>query len=214
MKSAALGFRVHSGWTCVVAVSREKSGAMVLWRKRAQLVEILTHEFKQPYHAAEKMPFAAGAEHIAKMKAEALRFASQILAAAETELHKGGWELAKCALLLASARPLPDLVTILASHTLIHTAEGELFREAIAQACECRHVDVLRVKEKTLASEAARLFGLTEVALQKRIAELGKTLGPPWSQDEKFAMLAAWQALSERNLVHPMRGAARSARPA
>jgi hypothetical protein len=214
MNSAALGFRVHSGWACVAAVSLEKNGVAVLWRKRAQLVDILTREYKQPYHAAEEMPFAAGAEHIAKVKAEALRLASQILVDAETELSKEGWELIKCAMLLASARPLPDLAAILASHALIHTAEGALFREAIAQACECRLVDLLRVREKNLAGEAARLFGLTEAALQKRIAELGKRLGPPWSQDEKFATLAAWLALSERNQVRPTRSAARGVRPA
>lgn len=207
MKSAALGFRVHSGWTCVVAIALEKSGVMVLWRKRVQLVDILTREFKQPYHAAEKMAFAAGAEHIAKVKAEALRLASQILADAETELRQEGRELTKCAMLLASARPLPDLAAILASHALIHTAEGELFRKAIAQACECRHVDLLRVKEKTLGAEAARHLGLTEAALQKQIAELGKTLGAPWSQDEKFATLAAWLRLSDCNQGRPAHNA-------
>ena len=33
--------------------------------------------------------------------------------------------------------------------------------------------------------------------LQQRIGELGRSLGPPWRQDEKLASLAAWIALAE-----------------
>jgi len=32
--------------------------------------------------------------------------------------------------------------------------------------------------------------------LERRVADLGKPLGPPWSQDQKCAALAAWLALS------------------
>jgi len=32
--------------------------------------------------------------------------------------------------------------------------------------------------------------------LLRRITELGKPFGSPWSQDEKFATLAAWLALA------------------
>jgi hypothetical protein len=31
--------------------------------------------------------------------------------------------------------------------------------------------------------------------LQRRVAELGKPIGPPWTQDQKFAALVAWLAL-------------------
>jgi len=32
--------------------------------------------------------------------------------------------------------------------------------------------------------------------LMRRVTELGRPLGSPWSQDEKFATLAAWLALA------------------
>ena len=36
---------------------------------------------------------------------------------------------------LASGRTLPALEQILASHPMVHTAEGEFFRKAIREAC-------------------------------------------------------------------------------
>jgi hypothetical protein len=40
-------------------------------------------------------------------------------------------------LLLSSSRPLPkELTAILASHALIHTAEGEMYRDVLRSGCE------------------------------------------------------------------------------
>jgi len=44
------------------------------------------------------------------------------------DLRGKGYRPVGSALLLASGRPLPKLETILASHALIHTADGEHFR--------------------------------------------------------------------------------------
>jgi hypothetical protein len=35
--------------------------------------------------------------------------------------------------------------------------------------------------------------------LKRRVTDLGRSLGAPWSQDEKFATLAAWLALAARS---------------
>ena len=48
MKRAAVGFRVHSGWSALVAVSLEKDGPIVLGRERVHLVEIFIYKFRQP----------------------------------------------------------------------------------------------------------------------------------------------------------------------
>src|SRR5271167_1545219 len=77
MKKAAVGFRVHSGWSAIVAVSFEKSVPIVLRRQRAQLVETFSYTFRQPYHTGEKMGFADAGEFIAGVRAEAERLASR-----------------------------------------------------------------------------------------------------------------------------------------
>jgi hypothetical protein len=196
MKSAALGLRAHSGWSALVAVGLDKGETVVLRRERVQLVETFSREFKQPYHAAEKMEFEAGRKHIEKVKSEAQRFAHRSLKAMQSELENEGYRLGRCGLLVASGRPLPSLDKILASHALIHNAEGELFREVLASACGRCGIEVFRVREKELIACAAQSLECTETAVLKRATELGRSLGSPWSQDQKFAALAASLVLS------------------
>ena len=93
---------------------------------------------------------------------------------------------------------MPELAAILQSHALIHTAEGEFFREALVQACGHCGLPVTKVKEREVWSRAAASLRLSTASLQELIAELGRPLGPPWRQDEKLASLAGWVALAEK----------------
>jgi hypothetical protein len=195
VKNAAVGLRAHSGWTAMVGVCVEPDEPVVLLRDRVELVKIFSYKFRQPYHTAEKLPFARGREFISKVNAEARRLAFRAFRHAQVDLAKRGFDLKACGLLVASGRSLPKLESILASHALIHTADGELFREALAHASGRCGLPVFRVKERDVVGQAARLFGLEEPALLKRVTEFGKPLGSPWSQDEKFSALVAWLAL-------------------
>ena len=71
MKPAALGFRVHSGWTALVAISLEERFPIPLLRARPQLVATFTYEFRQPYHTAERKSFAEARNFIGRIRAEA-----------------------------------------------------------------------------------------------------------------------------------------------
>ncbi len=195
MKTAALGFRVHSGWAADVVVSLENGAPVVLARQRAQLVETFTYEFRQPYHTAEKMPFEKADKFIAGVRTEARQLAYQAIHELQSDLEKRGYKLTRCGLLLASGKPLPELSKILASHALIHTADGELFREAIVHGCDRCGLKMESIKERELLDLAGKSFRLKPAELLRRVTELGKPLGSPWSQDEKFSTLAAWLAL-------------------
>jgi hypothetical protein len=193
-KQAALGFRVHSGWAAVVAVSLEKGAPVVLARQRVHLVETFSYEFRQPYHTA-KMLAGQGREFIERVRDEARRLAYKAIRELASRTQEQGAKLTRCGLLLASGRPLPGLEKILASHALIHTADGELFREAILHAgarCDLRD---FRIKEKELLDRAGKTLRFKPAELMRRVTELGRSLGSPWSQDEKFATIAAWLAL-------------------
>jgi hypothetical protein len=197
MKKAAVGFRVHSGWSAVVAVCVEAGAPAVLHRERVHLVEEFTYRLRQPYHTAKKMPLAQAREFVSRVQATARDMAYGAIGKLRLDLEQRGYKLGSAALLLASGRPLPELERILASHAMIHTADGELFREALTRASVRCGLQVMSVKEKELAEEAAQSFGLTEVAVLKRITELGRQLRAPWSQDEKYSALGAWLALSD-----------------
>ena len=202
-KQTALGFRVHSGWAALVAVSMEKGAPSILARERPHFVETFTYEFRQPYHTAEKMALAEAREFVARLQEEARRLAYRAIQGLQSDLQTQGFKLARCGLLLASGRPLPSFEKILASHALIHTADGELFREAILHACARSGLRTESIKEKELLERASAVLRVQPAVLMRRITELGRPLGSPWSQDEKFATLAAWLALKGvRKLPH------------
>jgi hypothetical protein len=78
---------------------------------------------------------------------------------------------------------------------LIHTADGELFRECLLHASERCGLTMTRIKERELLEQAAKALRVPGLKLLKRVAEMGSPFGAPWTQDEKFATLAAWLAL-------------------
>jgi hypothetical protein len=198
VKNAAIGFRVHSGWAALVALALSKGSPVVLVRKRVHLVGTFTYRFRQPYHTAKNMREEEAVEFISKLQVEARELAYSAIQEAQTELQSKGCELNRCGLLLASGRALPNLNGILASHALIHTADGEFFREALRHASERSGLKVMTVKERDLLDSASKALRLKPAQLTRRVAVLGRGLGPPWSQDEKSATAAAWLALASR----------------
>jgi len=177
----------------------ERGSPVVLARQRVHLVETFTYEFRQPYHTAEKMLIGQARDFIARMQAEARRLAYGAIRELESRTREQGVKLTRCGLLLASGRPLPVLEKILASHALIHTADGELFREALLHASARCGLRDFTIKEKELLDRAGQVLDIKSAALMGRVTELGRSFGSPWTQDEKFATLAAWLALASKS---------------
>lgn len=196
MQTAAIGFRVHSGWAAAVVVCGPTDAPVVLDRRRIQLVKLFSYTFRQPYHTAAKMPRQDAAKFIHAVQSDAKRLAVASLRSMQKELVEGEFKLMASTLLLASGRSLPVLERILASHALIHTADGELFRGSLRAACAVCDLPLQGITEKELFATASNILGIQPPVLQRRLVALGKTLGPPWSQDEKYAALAAWLSLT------------------
>ncbi len=191
---AALGFRAHSGWAAVVAVGGVASSfPAVLDRRRIELVEPGVP--KQPYHAAEGLDLAQAEKIITRSVDLATRLARQAVRAVIDNLRNQGYEVVSCGMLQAAGRTLPGLTEILASHALIHAAEGELFRNVLVSAGEHYALPLTRVKERELYATAVVQLHLSLEQLQHRVAEIGRPIGPPWSQDQKYAALVGWLAL-------------------
>jgi hypothetical protein len=189
MKQAAIGVRVHSGWGAMVAVSGAEDGPVILERKHIKVIDPTAAGTKQPFHFAEKLSLQKAEKHISDCAVASGRLAVAALSDLLEGLRGRGCKVVGCALLLASGRTLPALPEILASHALIHTAEGEFFRQVFREAFEQLGVLVTGVRERGLEE------GVAPRVLQ-RISGLGKTVGPPWTADEKLAALAAWILLS------------------
>ncbi|MGA7380079.1 MAG: hypothetical protein WBX03_04455 [Terriglobales bacterium] len=83
---------------------------------------------------------------------------------------------------------------------MIHTAEGEFFRNAVSKACEGLKIPVTAIRERDLDEQAKAAFGKAASRVQRTIASLGKSLGPPWTKDHKTAALAAATILAASNV--------------
>ncbi|HXB72306.1 MAG TPA: hypothetical protein VNY05_28970 [Candidatus Acidoferrales bacterium] len=194
--AAALGFRAHSGWAVAVAVTGSPGSPIMLDRRRIDIADAAIPGSKQPYHAAASLDVRNAEALIGRCQESSAWLAAgaiNALVARLSETHR----LVGSGILFGSGRPLPELAAILRSHPLIHTAEGEFFREVLARASERCSLPVKRVKEREVWDRAAGVWHLELRPLQERIDTLGRSLGPPWRQDEKLASLAAWIALAE-----------------
>jgi hypothetical protein len=87
---------------------------------------------------------------------------------------------------------------ILASHALIHAAEGEFFREAFSKACEDLDLSVTGFRERSLDECVQTTFGKGAGRMRQQISTLGRSLGPPWTKDQKTASLAALVILANK----------------
>jgi hypothetical protein len=181
----ALGFRAHSGWAAMVAVAGEIDAPRVIERGRIVIADSELPGSKQPYHAAAELPFLNAESHIGKAIESSRAMAVEAISTTVGALQSRGHTVSGCGVLLGAGKALPDLKRILASHALIHTAEGEMFRDVLVWAAkECR-LPVTGVREKGL-----------DATLLKRVSCLGKLIGPPWTQDQKYATVAALIALA------------------
>jgi hypothetical protein len=195
-KRAAIGIRAHSGWAAVVAVAGNSGEVRVIDRRRIVVVDSDGPRAKQPYHFAENLPLGEAQSHLERCEKTAIRLATAGLRSVMETLRDSQHEVLGCGILQASGRPLPSLAATLASHALIHTAEGQFFRNVFARACAEIGVPVSKIRERELFDIASRELRIPAARLKSKLANLGRELGPPWTQDQKNAALVGWLLLA------------------
>ena len=177
MQTAELGFRAHSGWAAMVALAGSQAAPYLIRRGRIALTDGSQRGAVQPYHAAQTMPIGDAEEYLRAFSNMAAEVAHKSLRESITAL--ADYRVTGAGVLLSSARELPGLDRILASHALIHTAEGEFYRTAVRDACRRCGLNVSGIKERDLEPEAARWTGISEPDLQCAIAGFGKARDRP-----------------------------------
>jgi hypothetical protein len=92
----------------------------------------------------------------------------------------------------ARGRPLPNTVAgVLASHSAMHAAEGQLYRDALAAAASECGLALATYDRGTAVSAAVAALGTTPEGIAELITELGRALGPPWRAEHREATAAA-----------------------
>jgi hypothetical protein len=190
MKNAAFGVRMHSGWGVFVCISGNSVSPEIVDRRRIVIIEPTMAGAKQPYHFVESLGLEEAERHLQKCATASKRLAVQAIGAMLDSVTTRNYRVVGCAMLLASGRALPTLPNILASHALIHAAEGEFFRNVVREACERCGIPVAGFRERELDEHANATLGKAAAGARQRISDLRSTVGSPWTQDEKAAALA------------------------
>jgi hypothetical protein len=194
MTPAAIGFRAHTGWAAMVAVAGNPEGPTIIDRRRIELIH--GSEQGHVYHAARELNLPAARALVARVLAESSARARGAIAAAVEEFREKGWRVGAAGVVLGNSALPSELERILASHALVHSAEGELFRKALVSGSEACGLAVSGVPANALHQRAREALSLGPSDLERRLAELGKAAGRPWAQDQKESAIVAWVALA------------------
>ena len=184
-----LGFRPHTYWTAVVALTGPPDAPRVFARQR---IEFAAGEERFVYHRAAGVERARAASLVAQVgeatQANAAREIGRLIAV----LGREGLRVSMAVVPTGTARIPDKLEDILGAHSRIHAAEGVFYRDVVARSCEAAGLATRRAVERELPALACDALDLDPISLEVRLKQMGADLGPPWSEDFKLATLAAW----------------------
>ena len=193
---ASLGFSVHTGWAALTVLGGTPRAPEVLDRREVEMIR--GHEPDHPpfvFHAARAVPLPKAEAFIRQFAERAEEQAAQALESVGKALKASGRVANACAFTTAKRPVTAGLAGILRNHSLIHAAEGEMYRAAIQRAAEAIGMSVTPVSSAQLRPRAATAIGLPEGGLDDWLGELGRAAGKPWAKDQKEACLVAAIAL-------------------
>ncbi len=190
---AVLGFRPHTYWTAVVALAGDAEAPRVIERRR---IVFAVGEERMVYHRAAEADLAEAPSIIARVGVATQANAALEIANLISDLRRDGIAVRRAVSAAATAKLPASLQDILRVHSRMHAAEGDFYREVVAAACRATSLEVCREVERELPALVCDLLRIGPPALKARLADMGATLGPPWSEDYRLATLAAWLHLA------------------
>jgi len=187
---AAAGFKLHTGWAVAVAVANGTGGLRILARRR---IELLPADGRIPrfvYHKAAELALPEAGELVSQAMAGSRIAAQTAIQELLDELRAAKVAIPVAGVPTGSTKLPGSLEPILASHSLIHAAEGALFQQAVVAACEAAGVSVFCSRERDIWKK------LGDHA-REQIGAIRASVGPPWGADQKLATAAALAALAD-----------------
>jgi hypothetical protein len=182
-----LGWRIHSWWAVVVAVSGPAASPVMVHRERVTLLD--DERLQEPYHAAVGLPADDARALLGSVEEAAATSAASIIRGFASSLGS----IATIGVVGGTRRLPTELSRILASHALLHASERDLYEQAVIEGAARAGLAVTTVPATgKLFDHASAVLG---VDLGPSLAALGKSIGPPWQKDHKEATAAALVAL-------------------
>jgi hypothetical protein len=196
-RAAAVGCRAHTGWAALVAVTGGAAEPEVVLRRRAELGDPRGRIRRSVYHAARALEPAAAADLVEAAERIAAEEASAALERTVRDAANEGAVVRSCAVVVGAFAAGARLESILASHALVHAAEGRLYQSALLKGAQSRGLEPVAIPKQSIWEQGEAALGVAENELRHWIDQMRREIGPPWAQDQKLAALAAWIALAQ-----------------
>jgi len=191
LQSAALGFRVKSGWAVAVLLTGPARSPQLCDVQRIDLFDPRLPETRQPYHAAMGK-LETDATKINRRVCIVRSIAQQSIATLLAGYRGKGYAISRSSLVVGSQID-PD--SIANAHIRAHAFEGQLFRSVLEEVLQTCGIRTGIVIERNAYAQAAAKLKESNENVRRMIQNFGRAAQGPWRAEQKLAALAAWVAL-------------------
>jgi hypothetical protein len=191
VQSAALGFRIKSGWAAVVLLTDATDLPSLRDSRVIDLCDPRFPDTRQPYHATFGQ-LETDAKKTNRRTDMVHRTTKQSITNLLADYRRKGYAITSACLVVGSQL---DPATIANPHIRAHALEGQLFRLALEQALNAQNIrtDIL-VQREAYARAAAHLKKSVDEVCEMT-QQFRRFTDGPWRAEQKLAALAAWFAL-------------------
>lgn len=187
-ETAALGFRVKSGWAAVVLVTGSIDSPRLRDNRAIDFSDPQLPETRQPYHASFG-ELETDAKTTNRRTAIVQRITKQSVTKLLADYRRKGYAIARAALVVGSQL---DPATIANPHIRAHALEGQLFRSVLEQALNSHGIRTIILLERDAYAKAAARLKTPLDDVRRTVRDLGRIIEGPWRVDQKLAAVAAW----------------------
>src|SRR5262245_51288458 len=178
---AIIGVSDHSGWAVLVTVADD--GAL-LDRRRVELIDPDLPKLPH-HHEAQGLPLEQALKLIERVRVSAERHAKLALDEVATAVR-----LSIRGIAIRACPPLPPTVAErIQNYRAQNVADTVMYRNELAAEAKSRGWPIHWYETKTVVDAARHALHIKDE--DAYFLELRRTIGPPWSQDHRFAMAAA-----------------------
>ena len=190
--SAALGFRVKSGWAAAILLTGSTHSPQLSDAQRIDLSDAQLPEARQPYHAAMGK-LETDPRKIDRRVRVVRSIAQRSIATLLTGYRQNGYAIKRATLVVGSRI---DPASVANPHIRAHALEGRLFRSVLEKSLQTHRIRTDVLIERDAYMQAAIQLKQSNENMRRTIQNFSRDTEAPWRAEQKLAALAAWLALS------------------
>ncbi len=193
-ETAALGFRVKSGWAAVVLVNGPIDSPALRDNRVIDLSDPQFPETRQPYHAT--MGKLETDTTQTKWRTDIVqRVTKQSVTKLLADYRRKGYAIKDAFLVVGNQL---DPAKIANPHIRAHALEGQLFRWVLEKALNAHKIRTAIFLERDAFANAAMELKRSTDEARRTIQNFGRSTDGPWRAEQKLAALGAWLALCHK----------------